>query len=178
MWPILRCKMVQIALKGKPTHTVGSLPTLHTKAPEFTLVDKDLKDRSLSEFQGKWKILTTAPSFDTSTCSAMAKHFNEFAKKNPSVVVIAVSADLPFAQSRFCEAEGVHNAVILSMMRNKDFGNRYGILIADGPLAGILARSVLVLDEKDHVMHAELVAEISMEPDYRAAIDAVKAHHR
>ncbi len=163
--------MAKLTLKGNPIHTSGQLPALHAKAPDFRLVDKDLKDHTLQEFQGKRKLLATVPSLDTGVCSIMTKHFNEFAKKHPNAVVITVSADLPFAQKRFCEQEGVHNILTLSMMRDKEFGKAYGILIQDGPLAGILARSVLVLDEKDHVIYAELVPEITQEPNYRKALE-------
>ena len=158
--------MAQITLKGTPIHTSGNLPPLHTKTPDFTLVDKELKDRHLSEFHGKKKILATVPSLDTSVCSLMTKHLNDLAKKHPNVIILTISADLPFAQKRFCEGEGVHNVLTLSMMRNKDFGKAYGILIADGPLNGILARAVFLLDEKDHILYCELVPEITKEPNY------------
>jgi thiol peroxidase len=160
--------MAQITLKGNPIHTTGNFPALHTKAPDFTLVDKDLKDRHLSEWHGKKKLIFTVPSLDTPLCSLMTKHMNEMAKKHQEMVFLTVSADLPFAQKRFCEGEGVHNVLTLSMMRNKDFGKAYGLLIQDGPIAGILARSVLLLDEKDHVLYAELVPEIGQEPNYSA----------
>jgi thioredoxin-dependent peroxiredoxin len=166
--------MSQVTLKGKPIRLSGSLPALHIKAPDFKLVDKDLKDRSLHEFQGKRKIIATVPSLDTGTCSIMTKHFNEFGKKHPDVVLITVSADLPFAQKRFCETENVHNVLTLSMMRNKDFGKAYGILIEEGPLSGILARSVTVLDEKDHVLYTELVPEITQEPNYHKALEKLQ----
>ncbi|MBS0625410.1 MAG: thiol peroxidase [Verrucomicrobia bacterium] len=165
--------MANIKLKGNPIHTNGQLPALNTKAPDFVLVDKDLHEKSLKDFQGKRKILATVPSLDTGVCSLMTKHFNEFGKKHPNCLLITVSADLPFAQKRFCEAEGVHNVITLSMMRNKDFGKAYGILIQDGPLAGILARSVLVLDEKDHVLYEELVPEITQEPNYHKALQVL-----
>jgi thiol peroxidase len=166
--------MSQVTLKGKPIRLSGNLPALHIKAPDFKLVDKDLKDRSLHEFQGKRKLIATVPSLDTGTCSIMTKHFNEFGKKHPDVVIVTVSADLPFAQKRFCETENVHNVLTLSMMRNKDFGKAYGILIEDGPLAGILARSVTVLDEKDHVLYTELVPEITQEPNYHKALEKLQ----
>ena len=166
--------MTQILLKGNPIHTTGQIPTLNTKAPDFKLVDRDLRERSLHEFQGKKKILATVPSLDTSTCSIMTKHLNEFAKKHPKAMVIVVSADLPFAQKRFCETENLHNVLTCSMMRDKEFGKAYGLLIQDGPLAGILARAIFVLDEKDHVLYAELVPEISSEPNYHKAFDHIK----
>ena len=169
--------MAEITLKGKPIHTVGNLPSLNTKAPDFVLVDKDLKDHSLREFQGKRKLLATVPSLDTGTCSAMTKHFNEVAKKHPGTVILTVSADLPFAQKRFCEGENVHNVITLSMMRDKEFGKAYGVLIQDGPLKGILARSVIVLDEKDHVLYTELVPEIAQEPNYHKALEVLQGRH-
>ncbi len=168
--------MAQLLLKGKPIHTTGNLPPLHTKAPDFQLVDKDLKDHTLAEFNGKKKLIATVPSLDTSTCSTMTKHFNEFAKKHPNTVILTISADLPFAQKRFCETENVHNVLTLSMMRNKDFGKAYGLLIQDGPIAGLLARAVLILDEKDHVLYTELVPEITQEPNYHKALEVLQGH--
>ena len=168
--------MTELTLKGKPIHTTGHFPALQTKAPDFRLVDKDLKEHALQDFRGKRKLLATVPSLDTGVCSLMTKHFNEFAKKHPNHVIITVSADLPFAQKRFCEQEGVHNVITLSMMRDKEFGKAYGILIQDGPLAGILARSVFVLDEKDHILYAELVPEITQEPKYHQALEALQGH--
>ena len=168
--------MAQVTLKGKPVRTNGNLPALHIKAPDFKLVDKDLNDRTLHEFQGKRKLISTVPSLDTGVCSLMTKHFNEFAKKHQNLMILTISADLPFAQKRFCEEEHVHNVLTLSMMRNKDFGKAYGILIEDGPLAGILARSVIVLDEKDHVLYIELVSEISNEPNYHKALEVLQGH--
>jgi thiol peroxidase len=162
--------MAEVLFKGYPIHTSGNLPALHTKVPDFVLVDKNLQDHTLKEYHGKRKILATVPSLDTGVCSLMTKHFNQSAKKHPNSIFLTISADLPFAQNRFCEAEGVHNVITLSMMRNKDFGKAYGILITDGPLAGLLARSVLVLDEQDHVLYAELVPEITQEPEYHHAL--------
>jgi thiol peroxidase len=163
--------MAEIKFKGKPIHTTGHFPAVHMKAPEFRLVDKNLADRTLQEFSGKRKILSTVPSLDTGVCQTMTKQLNEFGKKHPNIVILTVSADLPFAQKRFCEAEGTHNVLTLSMMRDKDFGNAYGVLIEDGPLAGILARSLLVLDEKNHVIYGELVPEITQEPNYTKAFE-------
>lgn len=166
--------MAQITLQGKVIHTSGNLPSAHTKAPDFQLVDRELRDRTLHEFHGKKKLIATVPSLDTGTCSAMTKHCNEFAKKHPDIVLITISCDLPFAQKRFCEQEHVHNTLTLSMMRNKDFGKAYGLLIQDGPLAGLLARSLLILDEKDHVLYTQLVPEIAHEPDYHKAFEILK----
>lgn len=168
--------MAEITLKGRPIHTKGDLPALNIKAPNFNLMDKDLNDRSLHEFSGKRKLLATVPSLDTGVCNLMTKHFNEFGKKHHDFVILTVSADLPFAQKRFCEAEGVHNVITLSMMRDKDFGKSYGVLIIDGPLKGVLARSVLVLDEKDHVLYTELVPEITQEPNYHKALEILQGH--
>ena len=168
--------MHQTLFKGKPVKLSGHLPQLHMVAPSFVLVDKDLKERRLEEFHGKKKLIATAPSLDTGTCSIMTKHFNEFGKKHPNEILITISADLPFAQKRFCETESVHNVLTLSMMRNKDFGMHWGLLVEDGPLAGLLARSVFVLDEKNHILFVELVPEITQEPNYHAALKLLGAH--
>jgi len=166
--------MADTKFKGTPVHTVGHLPALNTKAPDFRLTDKDLKDHTLQEYRGKWKFFCTVPSLDTGVCSTMTKHVNESAKKHPNVAFITVSADLPFAQKRFCEHEGVHNVTTLSMMRDKEFGKAYGLLLQDGPLAGILARSIIILDEKDHVIYMELVPEITQEPNYHKAFEHLR----
>lgn len=168
--------MAEVKLKGSPIHTSGNLPAVHIKAPHFVLVDKELRDRKSEEFHGKRKLLATVPSLDTGVCSLMTKHFNEFGKKHPNLLILVVSADLPFAQKRFCEHENVHNVITLSMMRNKDFGQSYGVLIQDGPLAGVLARSVIVMDEKDHVLYTELVPEIAQEPNYHKALEVLQGH--
>lgn len=162
--------MAEISFKGKSIHTSGSLPALNTAAPDFILVDENLDNRTLADFKGMKKLIATAPSLDTGVCSSMTKHLDDFAKSHPGIAIIVVSADLPFAQKRFCLSKGVHHAKILSMMRNKDFGKAWGVLIADGPLAGILARSIVVLNAKDQVIYAELVAEITHEPDYPKAL--------
>jgi thiol peroxidase len=169
--------MGQVTLKGKPVKIVGNLPPLNTKAPDFRLVDKDLKDHTLQEYHGKRKLIATVPSLDTETCSIMTKHFNDFGKKHPNTLLITVSADLPFAQKRFCQHEDVHNILTLSMMRDKEFGKAYGLLVQDGPLAGILARSVIVLDEKDHVLYVELVPEITQEPNYHKALEVLQGNN-
>lgn len=165
--------MAQTNLKGKPIHTTGDLPALKTKAPEFRLVDKDLHDRTLSGFKGKPKLIATVPSLDTATCSIMTKNFNDHAKKHLNHLIITVSADLPFAQKRFCELEHVQNVMTLSMMRDKEFGKTYGVLIQDGLLAGLLARAVIVLDANDNVVYTELVPEITKEPNYQKALDVL-----
>ena len=168
--------MAQTAFKGQPVHLTGNLPAVHMKAPDFQLVDKNLKEHTLHELQGKRKLVSTVPSLDTGLCSTMTKHINEFAKKHPDWAFITISADLPFAQKRFCEQENVHNVTTLSMMRNKDFGKAYGVLIQDGPMAGLLARALFVLDEKDHVIYVELVPEITQEPNYHKAFEFLQGH--
>lgn len=165
--------MAKITLKGNPIHTNGNLPSVGAKAPDFTLVDADLNNRSLKDYKGKRKILSIVPSLDTAVCSLSTKKFNEKIKDHPEVAVLVISADLPFAQKRMCAAENVANIIALSMMRNKDFAKAYGVLIEDGPLAGICARSVVVLDENDHVVYTELVPEIAQEPNYEKALEAV-----
>ncbi len=162
--------MAQVTLKGNPIHTFGNLPAVGSHAPDFHLVDAELNNRSLKDYKGKRKILSIVPSLDTSVCSLSAKTFNEKIKEHPEVIVIVVSTDLPFAQKRFCTAENVKNIVTLSMMRDKEFGKAYGTLITDGPLAGINARAVLVLDEHDKIVYTELVPEITQEPNYDKAL--------
>jgi thiol peroxidase len=145
-----------------------------TKAPAFRLVTGDLKDVTLEDFKGKKKILNIVPSLDTSVCATSTRKFNKEAGSLPNVVVLVVSADLPFASKRFCTTEGLQNVVPLSIMRDKSFAKDYGVLLQDGPLAGITARAVVVLDESDKVIHRQLVPEIGQEPDYEAALKAVK----
>jgi thiol peroxidase len=166
--------MAQVTQKGNPIHTNGELPALGAKAPDFKLVAGDLKDVSLADYKGKKKILNIVPSLDTGVCATSARKFNEKAGSLPDTVVLIVSADLPFASKRFCVAEGLQNVVPLSLMRTKAFAKDYGVLIQDGPLAGITARAVVVLDQDDKVVHRQLVPEIGQEPDYEAALAAVK----
>jgi thiol peroxidase len=162
-----------VTLKGNPIRISGDLPAMNVIAPDFLLVDGDLKDRSLKEFKGKRKLLSIVPSLDTPVCSLSTKKFNDAAKKHPEIICITVFADLPFAQKRFCSIEQVQNVLTLSMMRSKDFARHYGILIEEGPLAGICARAVLVLDENNRVIYRELVPEIAQEPNYDEAIAAL-----
>ena len=162
--------MAKVTLKGNSITTNGELPKKGSVAPDFQLVDKDLSNRTLKEFAGKPKLLSIVPSLDTSVCSTMAKKFNDAIKNHPEVVAIVVSADLPFAQKRFCAQENADNIVTLSMMRNKDFAKDYGVLIQDGPLAGICARAVVVLDKDNKVVYTQLVPEITTEPDYETAL--------
>lgn len=166
--------MATITLQGAPIHTSGELPKAGTTAPAFTLVDGKLNDVSLASFKGKKKILSIVPSLDTPVCAVSTQRFDEYAQKNPGTVVIIVSADLPFAQSRFCESAKTTRVVTLSMMRNRHFATDYGVLIQDGPLAGITARAVAVLDGDDRILYTELVPEIAQEPNYQDAIAALK----
>ena len=166
--------MAQVTLKGNPIHTSGELPALGAKAPEFKLTGADLKDVSLADYQGKRKILNIVPSLDTAVCATSTRKFNETAGKLPNTVVLVISADLPFAAKRFCTTEGLQNVVTLSLMRDKAFAKDYGVLLQDGPLAGICARAVVVLDENDNVVHRQLVPEIGQEPDYDGALAAAK----
>ncbi|MFO8065605.1 MAG: thiol peroxidase [Spirochaetota bacterium] len=166
--------MAEITFKGSPVHTTGELPEEGTKAPDFTLTQADLSDVGLSDFVGRTKILNIVPSLDTRVCATSAKRFNEEVKKLDNTVVLTVSADLPFAQKRFCEAENIDSVVTLSQLRNREFGRRYGIEQADGPLAGLLGRAVVVVDSEDTVRYTELVPEIAQEPDYDAVLAAVK----
>jgi thiol peroxidase len=165
--------MVQITFKGSPIHTSGDLPKVGGKAPDFLLVDKDLQEHSLKHFHGKRKILSIVPSLDTAVCSLSAKKFNEAIQKHPGVQVLVISADSPFAQKRVCTQENLKNITTLSLIRSKDFAKSYGVLIQDGPLAGLCARAVVVLDEQDHVLYTELVPEITHEPNYEKALEAV-----
>jgi thioredoxin-dependent peroxiredoxin len=167
--------MATITLKGNSISTSGDLPAVGSTAPDFNLVGEDLQDVSLAAFKGKKKILNIVPSLDTSVCATSARKFNERAKEIPNCAVIIVSADLPFASERFRSNEGLTEIVTLSMMRSRDFARDYGVLLTSGPLAGICARAVVVLDERDRVVHTELVSEIAREPNYEKVLAAVKA---
>lgn len=161
--------MAKTAFKGTPVNTVGELPKLGSKAPDFELVGGDLSTKTLASFAGKKKILTINPSYDTGVCQAAARAFNQRAAGRGDTVVLLISADLPFAQKRFCDAEGIADVVTLSSFR-ANFGKEYGVTLADGLLQGLTARAVVVLDEADQVKHVELVPEITQEPNYDAAL--------
>ena len=165
--------MATITLRGNPVQTSGDLPARGTAAPGFRLVNTDLKDVSLHDYAGKKKVLNIFPSIDTPTCAVSVRQFNQRAASLKDTVVLCISADLPFAQKRFCGAEGLSNVVTLSLMRGHAFSRDYGVLIETGPLAGLAARAVVVLDEHNNVLHAELVKEIADEPDYEAALKTV-----
>lgn len=163
-----------VTLAGNPIKIEGHFSKVGDKAPSFSLVDKDLKDVGLRDFAGRRKVLNIVPSLDTPTCAQSTRVFNQKASGMNNTVVLVISADLPFAMSRFCSTEGLNNVVTLSTMRGAEFKRNYGVAIADGPLAGLAARAVIVLDEHDNVIHAELVPEIKQEPDYQAALAALK----
>jgi thiol peroxidase len=165
--------MATVTLHGNPIHTNGDLPAVGSQAPDFKLVSKDLADVSLAQFAGKKKLLNIVPSLDTPVCAISTKKFNDHARGRDDLAVLIVSADLPFASGRFCAAEGLDNVVTLSMMRSRNFGKDYGVLITDGPLAGITARAVVVLDAGNKVVYTQLVPEIGQEPDYQAALAAL-----
>ena len=162
--------MATVTLRGTPIDVTGTLPAPGSTAPAFTLVGADLADVPLSQFAGKRKILNIFPSVDTPTCAMSVRKFNEKAAALNNTVVLCISADLPFAQKRFCGAEGIDNVVTLSTLRGGEFLAHYGVLQSSGPLASLAARAVVVLAEHDKVLHAELVAEIGQEPDYSAAL--------
>ena len=166
--------MATIKLGGNPVHTVGELPKKGDKAPDFKLTRGDLKDVSLADYAGKKKILNILPSLDTGVCATSTRRFNQEAAKLGNTVILTISNDLPFAQKRFCEAEGIKEVVPLSELRTRDFGEAYGVRIVDGPMAGLMSRAVLVLDENDIVVHAEQVPEIAQEPDYASALAAAR----
>jgi len=165
--------MASVTLGGNPVTVKGNLPGKGETAPDFTLTGKDLKDVSLKDFAGKRKVLNIVPSLDTPVCARSAKVFNEQAGAKPNIVVLVISADLPFAAGRFCTAEGLANVVTLSTARSHEFHTKYGVDIADGPLRGLTARAVVVLDENNKVLHSQLVPEIKTEPDYDAALAAL-----
>ena len=162
-----------VTLGGNPVQVAGNFLQKGQTAPAFTLVAKDLADTPLASFAGKRKVLNIFPSIDTPTCALSVRRFNQSASQLNNTVVLCISADLPFAQKRFFGAENIENVVTLSTMRGADFLQHYGVALASGPLAGVAARAVVVLDENDVVLHSELVSEIKNEPDYDAALQAL-----
>ena len=166
--------MATISLKGNPIHTIGLLPESGKPAPDFLLTKTDLSDISLPGFAGKKIVLNIFPSLDTSVCATSVRKFNTEAGKHPDTVVLCVSKDLPFAHARFCAAEGLTNVVSASALRNDNFGKNYGVLIIDGPMAGLLSRAVVVIDQKGIVIYSEQVPDIIQEPDYEAALASLK----
>ena len=166
--------MANVTLGGNPIKIAGNFPGKGDTAPDFTLTSKDLKDVGLKDFSGKRKVLNIVPSLDTPVCAKSTRIFNERAGAAANAAVLVISADLPFAMNRFCGAEGINNVVTLSTVRNRNFHARYGVDITDGPLKGLTARAVVVLDENNRVLHSQLVPEIKNEPDYDAALAALK----
>lgn len=165
--------MATITLKGNEIHTNGELPAIGSQAADFKLVDAELGDRSLADYAGQKKLLNIVPSLDTPVCATSTRKFNEAAAAQDNVVMLVIAADLPFAMGRFCSTEGIDKVVPLSMMRSRNFAKDYGVLIEDGPLAGITARAIVILDESDKVVYTELVPEIGQEPDYDKALAAL-----
>ena len=165
--------MAQITLQGNAIETVGNLPAQGAAAPTFTLVKTDLSDVSLNDFSGKKVVLNIFPSIDTAVCAASVRRFNEIASQNENTVVLCVSADLPFAHQRFCEVDGLDNVVPVSVFRSPAFGNDYGVTISTGPIAGLLSRAVVVVNEDGNIAYAEQVPEITEEPNYDAALAAL-----
>ncbi len=166
--------MATIKIKGNTVNTSGNLPEVGQKAPDFLLTKTDLSDVSLKDLAGKNVVMNIFPSVDTSVCSASVRKFNEMASKFPDTVVLCASLDLPFAHSRFCETEGLKDVVPVSELRNRQFGEAYGVRITQGPLTGLLARAVIILDKKGVVRYSKLVEELTNEPNYLEALDALK----
>ncbi len=165
--------MASVTFKGNPVNTVGELPSKGTPAPDFSLINSQLSEVKLSDYKGKNVILNIFPSLDTGTCAASVRQFNEKATALDNTVVLGISADLPFAASRFCSAEGIENVVTLSTFRDTAFANDYGLLMTDGPLKGLLSRAVVVVNPEGEVVYTELVPEIAHEPDYNSAINSI-----
>ncbi|WP_273274037.1 thiol peroxidase [Maribacter polysiphoniae] len=165
--------MATVTLKGNEIHTVGNLPANGSAAPEFKLTLTDLSTRSLSEYEGRKLVLNIFPSIDTGTCAASVRQFNKEAAELENTIVLCISKDLPFAQTRFCGAEGIENVVMLSDYKDGNFGKAYQVEFTDGPLQGLLSRSVVVINEKGNVVYSEQVAETVEEPNYKAALEAL-----
>ena len=165
--------MATIKLNGDPVNTIGDLPSVGAAAPGFDLTNPALQDISLDSLSGKRKLLNIVPSIDTGVCALSSRKFNHAAKDNPQAAFLVISADLPFAMDRFGKSEHLDNVHFLSLMRSRQFARDYGVLLVDGPLAGLTTRAVVVLDENDQVLHAELVDDITHEPDYSAALQAL-----
>lgn len=165
--------MAKITLKGNEIDTIGDLPAIGSQAPEFTVVKTDLSETTLGDYKGNTVVLNIFPSVDTGVCAASARRFNSEVAGKANTVVLCVSADLPFAHGRFCEAEGLDDVVPVSVFRTTDFGKDYGQTITNGPLAGLLARAVVIIDGEGKVKYTEQIPEITQEPDYEKALAAV-----
>ena len=165
--------MATVTLKGNEIHTLGSLPAIGGSAPGFKLTMTDLSSSSLSEYKGRRLVLNIFPSIDTGTCAASVRQFNKEAAELENTIVLCISKDLPFAQTRFCGAEGIENVVMLSDYKDGGFGKAYQVEFTDGPLQGLLSRSVVVVNENGNVVYTEQVAETVEEPNYKAALEAL-----
>jgi|SRR5690606_20690917 len=163
--------MSQVTFKGTPVSTNGSLPIVGEQAPDFSLTASDLSQKSIKDFKGKRIILNIFPSVDTGTCAASVRTFNEIASSLDNTVVLCISRDLPFAQSRFCSANGIENVHSLSEYKDSSFSEAYGVRFADGPLEGLLSRAVIVIDDAGKVVYTEQVKEVTEEPNYEAALE-------
>ncbi len=165
--------MSETKLKGSPVHLAGEFPRKGVKAPDFTLVKGDLSTLSLSELKGKTVVLNIFPSLDTSVCSTTVRRFNQLASAFPNTVVLCISRDLPFAQNRFCTTEGIKDVITLSDFHlHSPFGRDYGVLMTEGPLSGLFARAIIVIDPEGFVIHTQLLPDITYEPDYKAALES------
>lgn len=162
--------MSQVTFKGNPVNTRGSLPTVGSKAPNFQLTAGDLSTKQITDFSGKKVVLNIFPSIDTGTCAASVRAFNKKVSEFENTVVLCVSRDLPFAQGRFCAAEGIDNVVVLSEYKDSSFSDAYGVKFIDGPLEGLLSRAVVVINEAGEVVYTEQVSEVTEEPNYDAAL--------
>lgn len=167
--------MAKITLKGNPIETIGQLPAKEAKAPAFSLVGTNLANVTLESFAGKNVVLNIFPSIDTPVCAASTRRFNKVAGETENSVVLCISADLPFAHSRFCEVEGLKNVIPLSVFRDQDFGTAYGVTITTGPLTGLLSRALVIIDKAGNIAYTEQIPEIAQEPDYDAALEALKS---
>lgn len=165
--------MATTKFQGNEIKLSGDLPQIGSKAPDFTLVKNDLSEAKLADYKGKNLILNIFPSLDTGVCAASVRKFNQEATKLANTVILAVSADLPFASGRFCSTEGIENVIPASVFRNAEFAKNYGILMVDGPLKGLLARAVVVINPEGNISYIELVPEITQEPNYQTAINSI-----
>lgn len=170
--------MAQITLEENPIHTLGDLPAIHEKAPDFLLTQVDLTDVSLKNYKGKILLMNIFPSLDTDVCATSVRRFNEMASKMNNTRVLCISRDLPFAHKRFCTTEGITHVISLSELRNNDFGVRYGVRIVDGPMAGLFARSIVIIDTNGDVVYTQLVPEITDEPNYEATLKALETMNK
>jgi len=166
--------MAEITLKGETLHTCGTLPETGSEAPQFTLTGTDMAEYDSTRLQSGAMVLNIFPSLDTSVCAASVRRFNKQAASLKKAVVLCISMDLPFAQDRFCVAEGIENVKTLSAFRHPEFGEKYGVTMTDGPLEGLLARAVVVVNMDNKVIYSELVPEIAQEPNYEAALEALQ----